>query len=329
MAKLSDKSIRDIIDRRQRLSAPDVAVNWRMSSLVQTFNEPEKNRAELLRYFPVAIVAAIDGYFRARLAKLVDSGEPFLTNAVNAYPNVTLDTALAGAIAARKVSLGELLMHPVTMSAFDTLIQVVTKITGAANFLEELAKIRPTHLSARENDRVIRDPAATWGHLGRVFAIRHILCHELAADLEINDVEIRGLLLASQQFMAASAQWFDKLEHPNPPPNKAERLKRARESRARARKRLDAQLGIFQSEEGLPENTKVAVSRAADRLSDYEKALEEALKAINRDAHFASPYEEQNIRDSAEAMNSLSSRLKLGAMFLGLGEYRDIHNDAE
>lgn len=328
MAKLSEKSIRDIVDKRQRLSAPDNAASWRMSSLLQTFNAPEKHREELLRYFPIAVVAAIDGYFRARLARLVDSGEPFLSNAVKAYPNVTLDTVLAGAIAARTVSLGELLMHPVTMSGFDTLIQVVTKITGVANFLEELAKIKPTHLDAKKDDRIIRDSKETWVHLGKVFTLRHILCHELAADLVIDDAEIRGLLITSQQFMKASALWFDKLEHPYPQPSRVERLKQANASRVRARKRLDSQMSNFLSEKDLQDDAKIAVTNAAKKLAEYHKSLE-ALATINRDPSFPAPYEEKNIRDNAEAMNSLSSQLKLTAMYLGIGEYRDLHKDDE
>jgi hypothetical protein len=329
MAKLSEKSIQDIIDKRQRLSAPDNAVSWRMSSLVQTFSAPEKHREELLRYFPIAVVAAIDGYFRARLAKLIDSGEPFLSNAVSAYPNVSLDAALAGAIAAKTVSLGELLMHPVNIGGFDTLIQVVTKITGVTNFLEELTKIKPTHLGAKKDDRVVRDPAATWNHLGKVFALRHILCHELAVDLEIGDAETRGLLITSQQFMTAAAQWFNKLEHPHPPPSKEERIGRAKESRARAEKRLNSQLSVFRSDGTLPDAAKVAVSKAAENLHEYQKSLEDAIAAINRGQYFPFEYEEQNLRDSAEGMNSLSSRLRLSAIFLGIGEHRDLHEGEE
>jgi hypothetical protein len=327
MARLSEKSIREIVDKRQRLSTPDVAASWRMSSLVQTFNEPAKHRGELLRYFPIAVVATVDGYFRARLAEIIDSGEPFLSNAVNAYPNVTLDISLAGAIAARTVTLGELLMNPISMSGFDSLIQVVTRITGVADFLGELAEIKPRHLDATEDARVIHDPASTWGHLGKVFALRHILCHELAKDLEIGENEIHGLLVSSQQFMVASAQWFDKLEHPHPPPSREERLKLARNSRARAENRLKNQLSVFNSEKSLSRDAKTAVLRAAKKLADYQKSVEDALAAIRPDTDFPSPYEEQNIRDNAEAINNLASRLKLSAMFFGIGDYRDLHTD--
>lgn len=192
MTKLTEKAIQDIIEKRQRLSEPDMAASWRVSSLVQTFNSPSKHRGELLRYFPIAIVATIDGYFRSRLAQLIDSGEPFLSNAVAAYPNVTLDVTLGMAIAARSVSLGELLMHSVTISSFESLIQVVTRITGRSNFLTEISDVRPVHLLAKENDRVIKDPKTTFSHIGRVFGLRHILCHELAADVELDEQDTRA-----------------------------------------------------------------------------------------------------------------------------------------
>ena len=69
-----------------------------MSSLIQTFNYPLKHREEFVRYFPIAVVASLEGYFRARLSQLIDSGEPFLSNALKAYPNIVIDTTLAAAI---------------------------------------------------------------------------------------------------------------------------------------------------------------------------------------------------------------------------------------
>ena len=82
-----------------------------MSSLIQTFNYPLKHREEFVRYFPIAVVANLEGYFRARLSQLIDSGEPFLSNALKAYPNIVIDTTLAAAISTKRVTLGELLMQ--------------------------------------------------------------------------------------------------------------------------------------------------------------------------------------------------------------------------
>ena len=87
---------------------------------------------------------------------------------------------------------------------------------------------------------------------------------------------------------------------------------------------MNNQLSVFESEKNLPTNTKIAIAKTAKKLAEYYKSLS-VLAAINRDPYLPDPYEEQNLRDYAEAMNNLTSRLKLNAMFLGIGEYRDLH----
>jgi hypothetical protein len=74
----------------------------------------------------------------------------------------------------------------------DTLVQVVARATGRGQFLQEFTTVRPSHLSATDTDRVIRNPDSTWSHLGKVFALRHILRHEVAADLEGNDADFHN-----------------------------------------------------------------------------------------------------------------------------------------
>lgn len=323
MAKITEKTIRDIVDKRKRMSTPDRAASWRMSSLLQTFNYPLKHRDELLRYFPIAVVAAIDGYFRTRLSQLIDSGEPFLSNAVNSYPNVTLDTPLAVAIASKRVSLGELLMHSMTINSFEALVQIVNRITGFSNFLDEIAKIKPMHLDAKDNERIVRDPAVTWKYLGRVFGTRHILCHELAADLELDETEIRGLLITSQHFMTASAAWLEMLEHPNPPLTRQQRMDAANKTFRRAKKRLDAKLKLFEHAPAIPRDTQLKVIQAAQDLEAYFDALEEATTALYPTPDFPLIMEDQVVIEHAQALNKLTSRLNVLAMFAGLETHRD------
>lgn len=307
MAKLTEKSIQDIIDKRQRMSAPDRDASWRMSSLLQTFNNPLKHRDELVRYFPIAVVATIDGYFRARLASLIDSGEPFLSNAIVAYPNVTLDTQLAVAIAAKKVSLGELLTNSFNISSFESLIQIVSRVTGSRDFLKQLEEIKPSHLDTKERDRVIRDPKTTWGQLGRVFELRHILCHELAADLEIDDSDTRTLLITAQQFMSASAAWFEKLENPNPPLSREQRLRRARESLSSAERQLENQIERFGSS---PIQIRGAVRDLKAKFEAFHRSVDTAMTTASRFPPLLSMFEEQNLINQAEAARKLSTQLR-------------------
>jgi hypothetical protein len=215
MARLTEKSIEQIVEKRRRASEPDRAASWRMSSLIQTFHQPIKHRAEILRYFPIAVVATIDGFFRARLANLIDSGEPFVSNAVTKYPDIRLTLQFAEALTNRKVSLGELMMETISISNFKSLIQVLGNITGRPDCLKEIAEATSQALGNEGNKPFISDAADTWSRLDKVFETRHILCHELAVDVVLEESEMRLLLLASQNFIRASARWLEQLEEPN------------------------------------------------------------------------------------------------------------------
>jgi hypothetical protein len=328
VAKLTDKSIHEIIEKRNRLSEPDREAKWRMTSLILTFNDPLKNREELVRYFPIAVVANLEGYFRARLTQLIDSGEPFLSNALKAYPNITIDATLVAAISTKRVTLGELLMHSVSLSSFESLIQVVLNVTGVKEFLRELTQVKPIHLSAKETDRVILDPDVTWRHLGKVFELRHVLCHELAADLQLDEQEIKGLLLTSQQFMAAAALWLDHLEHPDPPLSREERIKQVQATLGRAIRRVEHQVSIFENAPQVSEELLAAVRKSVGKLYEYQQALEEISSAANPFSEFPPPLEGHVDAVIADYLDKLSSLLKLSAMFSGLDwTGRDEHEE--
>jgi hypothetical protein len=40
MAKLNDEAIHEIARKQRRAAQPDMSTNWRLSSLIQTFNNP-------------------------------------------------------------------------------------------------------------------------------------------------------------------------------------------------------------------------------------------------------------------------------------------------
>jgi hypothetical protein len=243
VAKLSEKIVREIAEKRQRNSVPDLEASWRSSVLLQTFHNPTSHTDELLRYFPIAVVSMIEGYFRARLASLIGSGDPFLSNALRGYSEVKLDMSLAGALATRQVSLGELITHSNAMSinSFSDLIQIVRNTSGRPDFLLELAKVEPEFLDASKGKPIIADPKAAWAHLGKVFEVRHILCHELASTVVLDKAETRLLLLAAQDFLKASSIWFDKLQNPHPKPTFEEQLRGAQERGTVARYELNSQ----------------------------------------------------------------------------------------
>lgn len=245
MARITEKAIQQIVEKRARASEPDRSASWRMSSLIQTFHAPTKHRDEIIRYYPIAVVAVLDGYFRARLAELIDSGEPYLANAVGAYSEIKLNLEIAEALAARKISLGELIMSSVSVSSFSSLVQILSRITGRTKCLTEIARMTPRSFDTKPRKPFILEAPETWSRLEKAFELRHILCHELAGDLAIDETEMRLLLLAAQDFVRASGAWIEGLEEPNSAKKLQDMVRSRKERGARTKAQLKVLLDLI------------------------------------------------------------------------------------
>jgi hypothetical protein len=285
MAKISEDTLRQIAEKKERISAPDADASWRMSSLLQTFNKMVTQSQEFLRYFPIAVVATLEGYFRARLALLIDSGEPFMSNAMDAHSEIKLDKALAVAIATRAVGLGEIITHSISINSFGGLIQVIRNISGRPKFLEEVVAVRPDHLSAREGEMIIGDADETWRMLGKVFETRHILCHELGADMRLDAEETRRLLLVAQAFIKASARWLGALQNPQSNLKPEERLQKAVTRRDDAMARLEEILARTNSSATQPEVSGELHALVKETVSNLHGYLENH-RTLERLIHF-------------------------------------------
>jgi hypothetical protein len=276
MPRITDQTTKDIADKRQRASAPDMAASWRMSSLLQTFHSPAKHREEVLRYFPIAVVASIDGYFRTRMANLIDAGDPFRSNAVSNYPDVKLDMQMASALTTKKISLGELITYRVSIGSFSALIDFVKKVTGESGFPQDLLKVKPDLIGRKTKKTILTNPNATWKQLDQVFETRHILCHELAQDLVIDEEDTRLLLIAAQDFMKASATWVESLMAKHFPIRPGDRARETRRKISEAREHINNLIKSAKESAA----THHELSGAAEAIATLEQRNAEYLSAI-------------------------------------------------
>jgi hypothetical protein len=284
MARITKETVKSITEKKLRISDPDRAVSWRISSLLQSFNNPTRHISELARYYPIAVVATIEGYFRARLAELIDHGDPFRSSAVVAYPDVKLDMTLANAIVEGRVTLGEIITHPIPLSSFESLIAAVSNITGHKDCLSEIAAIRKEDvLTKQAGALVMTDPARAWALLAEVFATRHILCHELASEFDPNPTATRELLLNTRSFLHASALWFNRLQHPDPTPTLEEHRLVARAELEAAEQRLEAVLNAS-PEIFVTEVDSAVPSRTILELQERVRSLVSFMDASFKDA---------------------------------------------
>ncbi|HTH52608.1 MAG TPA: hypothetical protein VL495_01575 [Edaphobacter sp.] len=291
-----------------------MAASWRTSSLLQAFNNPLKPSDELARHYPVAIVAAIEGYFRGRLAQLIDHGDPFRSNAIAAYPDVKLDGTLAKAIVTGSITLGEIITHPISLSSFENLVAAVTNISGQKNWLTLISKLVAKDLTSSKRGRlVMSNPEKTWELLNDVFRTRHILCHELASEFSPNKVETRDLLLHAQEFLRASAQWFAKLQNPDPEKTFQERrkasMKRLRDAEKNLEMVLNADREIFPDKNSslLPSKTTAELKQ---RVKDLASFMNEAFTGITKGSDLKRLFVIEQIIAQSALLNGLADGLK-------------------
>ena len=96
--------IQEILDIRSRLRYGSAFHEFatRLILLDGAFEKRKTVDAEFLNYFPVALVACCEGFFRLAVKELVDSGAPFLDNAAKLGQSIKFDfesiTAFQGSL---------------------------------------------------------------------------------------------------------------------------------------------------------------------------------------------------------------------------------------
>jgi hypothetical protein len=88
------------------------------------------SKAELMRYFPIATVGALEGYFRALYADLINAGDPYAERA-QSFPGIKRLDAITSEAKARKVSTGDLIAHQLRHNCFADVCDNLTTLLGA------------------------------------------------------------------------------------------------------------------------------------------------------------------------------------------------------
>ncbi|HVG33150.1 MAG TPA: hypothetical protein VM911_08720 [Pyrinomonadaceae bacterium] len=133
-------------------------------------------RAELLRYFPIGMVACLEGYFRMAFRDLIDFGEPYIENVKN-FKDISLGMPYVLAIHGKKITIGEFIAHLLPISNLEDINRDMSVIIGQ-DFLERL-NTTEYDLKSRTSS-LDRLKVSAYGDIKEIFRLRHIFCHELA-----------------------------------------------------------------------------------------------------------------------------------------------------
>ena len=213
--------IQEIADIRQRrrFGSAMSELPMRLFALEDAFKTHNKTESELVRYFPVALIACVEGYFRMAIKDLVDSGEPYLSNVEKPASSLKLDFSLLRAVHGKTVTIGELVAHGVQLSRLEHIEAVLSSLIGKG-FLEALRTTtnRWAHeVKGEPATPILVKPDSVFADVARTFELRHIICHEIASAYEIKSDEVAQCFESCVSFLRASDELISETIRPGAP----------------------------------------------------------------------------------------------------------------
>ncbi len=211
--------VKEIVDRRKRKTDSE-NLTEAGSHILVLFDTYEKQKFDLLhkresthelyKYIPVALVAIVQNYFQALIAKLInfEGNEAYRTNAKNL--NVSLNLAEALAIGGRTITVGEFVAHNISINRIEDAYRAMSTLVGF-DFRKRIAEV------------VKRDgPPLSDRHyvtLANMFEKRHIICHEVPRSIEITNHEAFEFIMETHGLVhGADAVVFDLESYRIAPP---------------------------------------------------------------------------------------------------------------
>lgn len=168
------------------------------------------------QFVAIRLVTILEVFTRDRVAELVDTGEPYTSRGAELVKgSLKIDYAMAQALVGKQVTFGELVSHGIPVNDVGDIERAFTTLLGSDLFQNLDGLIDRWSITAGENPAQLLLPDPNWvrEQLGRLFAARHIIVHELPDDRSIGLESIADFARAAVQFVEAADQYFDRLIH--------------------------------------------------------------------------------------------------------------------
>jgi hypothetical protein len=231
-SKMSDKkiSVKNILEvkARSRHQQASIELIHRLHELQSSYKKIDKNNLELLKYFPVAIVACVEAYFKMAIKELVDKRKDLMLNAIQ-HVKQRFDIETAVSLNGNEITLGDLVAHSCSYSKFDSIESSVSKILNKS-FAVELRSVQNTYRNTFYDEPlqpILENPEKTFESVRKIYELRHIICHEIASSHVFNYDEINESFEDCVQFLRASDEVISNTIEPNFPRTQAELSEKA------------------------------------------------------------------------------------------------------
>ena len=191
--------------RESRTNNATAELSMRLIAIETAYEKCDTENKELLRYFPIALVACIESFFRQKIKELIDSGEPYLSKSQELMPNERLDFDILKGLYGKKITIGDVIAHSMSISKLAHIITPMNKLMEHI-FKKKISQIHDrwaVEVEGNPKSSIIADVDETFKYVEKTFELRHIFCHETASRFEMNKNEIDKCFNHSIVFLKA------------------------------------------------------------------------------------------------------------------------------
>jgi hypothetical protein len=163
---------------------------------------------EFADFVPIRLVTLIESFMQAAIEELVDHGQPYLERSGEIIKYKKIDFEYIQAISGKKITVGALIAHAISINNFDQILSTLKNILGnefRCN-LEAVHDRWAVEISGDAQTPIISDFSTMAQNLSRLFQVRHILVHEIPAEQPYKSDEIEGFFTACGEFLSAVDQ---------------------------------------------------------------------------------------------------------------------------
>ena len=215
--KLVDEILQ--VRNRLRIQVPVAECFLRMKSIKNAYKQINQKNTELLRYFPIAAVTCIESYFQFAIKELIDSGEPFLSNARGLLKSKQFDFDTLKALHGQTISIGDVIAHLCSISSLKQVLGLMDQLMSN-EFSSKVCDVHDRYsveVLGKIEQPIIKDSNLTFRYVSETFQFRHIFCHEIATAIEPKSEDIRKCLRHSEIFLKASKELIEQTLYPDLP----------------------------------------------------------------------------------------------------------------
>ena len=160
--------------------------------LIELKKADNKLKNELLRYIPISTIACFEGYFRYAVKEIIDFGEQYHENIkkLGQTVNVKLDFEILASINTKTFTIGEFIAHVIPCNNLDGVNSILSNLLDIS-FIDEIKKFKgKKSMFSFSSDQALKFQNKSdeiINSIERMFDLRHILCHEFASTLIIDE----------------------------------------------------------------------------------------------------------------------------------------------